>query len=88
MKVLFTTKGWEDYTHWQSNDGDVTVRINRLISEICRNPFTGIGKPEPLRQNWAGWWSRRITGEHRIIYRVTGKEDERRLEIAQCRFHY
>ncbi len=53
-----------------------------------RDPFHGLGKPEPLRENWAGWWSRRVTLEHRLVYRVTGKGGEQRLEIAQCRFHY
>ena len=88
MKILFTSQGWEDYAYWQSSNSDTLARINRLIGEIRRSPFGGIGKPEPLRGNWAGWWSRRIDGEHRIVYRITGKDEEQRIEIAQCRFHY
>jgi len=63
-------------------------RINRLISEIQRVPFAGIGKPEPLRGNLAGWWSRRLTGEHRLVYRIVGPGETQRLEIMSCRFHY
>ena len=62
--------------------------MNALIQECRRLPFHGLGKPEPLCGNWAGWWSRRITGEHRLVYRVSGSADEQRLEIARCRYHY
>lgn len=63
-------------------------RINELIRDTQRNPFAGLGKPEPLRNEMSGWWSRRITDEHRLVYRVTGKGDGQALEIAACRFHY
>ena len=64
------------------------ARLDRLLADIRRHPFTGIGKPEPLRGTLAGWWSRRITGEHRLVYRVAGKGAARQLQIAQCRYHY
>ncbi len=88
MKLQWTDKGWDDYLHWQSQDRDITEKINALIKDARRSPFRGIGKPEPLRNEMAGWWSRRITNEHRLIYRVTGKGDTQALEIAACRFHY
>jgi len=74
----------DDYLYWQQTDKSMVRRINRLISEARRTPETGIGKPEALRDNWSGWWSRRITDEHRLIYRV----QDGRLEIASCRYHY
>lgn len=88
MNILFTRQAWTDYLGWQDSDRGVVDRINRLIAEIQRSPFTGLGKPEPLRRNMAGWWSRRLTGEHRLVYRVTGQGDAQRLEIMSCRFHY
>ena len=88
MKVLWTPAGWDDYVYWQAVDIKVVVRINELIRNARRAPFSGIGKPEPLRSEAAGWWSRRITREHRLVYRVAGKGDEQALEIAACRFHY
>ena len=88
MNVLFTRDGWADYLAWQASDPDVVERINRLIAEIQRTPFTGLGKPEPLRRNLAGWWSRRLNGEHRLVYRVVGQGEAQRLEIMACRFHY
>ena len=88
MRLVFETRGWSDYLYWQSTDSKMAVRINRLIEDILRSPFQGIGKPEPLRESWAGWCSRRIDGEHRLVYRVIGKGEEQRLEIAQCRYHY
>jgi toxin YoeB len=87
VKISFTPEGWDDYLYWQHADPKVLARINALLQDMARSPFRGIGKPEPLRENWAGWWSRRIDGEHRLVYRVSGSGDEQRLEIAQCRHH-
>jgi toxin YoeB len=84
VKVTFSDDGWDDHLYWQSQDRKILKRINQLIEDISRNENTGIGKPEPLRQEWAGWWSRRITQEHRLVYRVSGNG----VEIAVCRFHY
>lgn len=88
MKVLFADRAWDDYLHWQAADANTLARVNDLIKDCRQSPFAGIGKPEPLRGDLRGWWSRRITLEHRLVYRVTGEKGERRLEIAQCRFHY
>jgi toxin YoeB len=83
-KLLWDESGWEDYLYWQANDKKILLRINDLIKDTQRNPFTGIGKPEPLKGNLAGCWSRRINEEHRLVYMV--KEDC--IYILQCRFHY
>ena len=88
MKVLFSSRGWEHYLHWQKNDAVILERLNRLLEECRRHPFTGTGRPEALGGDLKGFWSRRITQEHRLVYRVVGKGDEQRLEIAQCRYHY
>ena len=88
MKLGFTPRGWADYLHWQENDPALLRRVNELIKDVLRTPFTGIGKPEPLLGDMKGWWSRRITQEHRLVYRVRGSADEQALEIASCRFHY
>ena len=88
MKLTFTEAGWEDYLHWQENDRAVLSRVNDLLRDTRRAPFTGIGKPEPLRGDLKGWWSRRITGEHRLVYRIGGPRDRQELEILTCRFHY
>lgn len=88
MKVAFDRDAWADYLYWQARDGKELARLNALIEECRRHPFSGTGKPEPLGGNLAGWWSRRITQEHRLVYRVSGKGDAQALEIAQCRFHY
>ncbi len=88
MKLVFWPTGWEDYLHWQSRDPKTLARVNELIREALRHPFSGLGKPEPLRGNLKGWWSRRIDREHRLVYRVTGAGDAQALEIAQCRYHY
>jgi toxin YoeB len=88
MLTAFTDHGWEDYVYWQENDPDTLEKINDLIKEIKRDPFKGGGKPEPLRGNLRGYWSRRITREHRLVYRVEGKGEERTLRIVQARFHY
>jgi toxin YoeB len=84
MKLVFSESAWEDYLYWQARDAKTLARINALIKECKRTPFSGTGKPEPLRGDLRGWWSRRITLEHRLVYRA---EDERLL-IAQCRHHY
>ena len=84
MNLLFTENAWEDYLYWQKTDKANLKKINKLIKEIKRSPFGGIGKPEPLKFDLAGYWSRRITGEHRLIYKVNDKT----LLIAQCRYHY
>ena len=88
MQLSWTPAGWDDYVTLQSVDPEAVRKVNALIKEIRRDPFRGKGKPEPLKGNFQGWWSRRTTGEHRLIYRVTGKDSEKRLEIVQCRFHY
>ena len=88
MKLVFTSAAWADYVQWQAEDSTIVARINLLIGECLRHPFSGTGKPEPLKQNLAGWWSRRINREHRLVYRVTGKGEAQALEILSCRFHY
>ena len=88
MKLVFAEPAWEDYLHWLATDHNVLERLNSLIKECLRTPFRGTGKPEPLRGDLKGWWSRRITLEDRLVYRVTGSGDSQQLEIAQCRYHY
>ncbi len=88
MKLLWTALAWDDYLFWQTSDPSVLAKINGLLKDIQRSPFRGIGKPEPLRGVLAGWWSRRITGEHRLVYRVTAAGTEQRVEIVACRYHY
>jgi len=89
VRVHFTTHGWNDYQYWLENDPPMLVRVNALIKDVSRSPFVGLGKPEALKQQLAGWWSRRITGEHRLVYRVEGKAGvDQRIEIAMCRNHY
>ena len=88
MIVAFTPNGWDNYQYWLENDSSVIVKINRLINEISREPFRGIGKPEPLSGNLAGYWSRRITGEHRLVYAISGSKPNQTLTIIQARFHY
>lgn len=88
MKLVFAPGAWEDYLHWQTHDAKTLDRLNGLIKECLRAPFKGTGKPEPLRGALQGWWSRRITLEDRLVYRVTGTDDAQALEIAQCRYHY
>ena len=87
MKIAFSSRAWEEYQFWISQP-DTLARLNALIRECMRTPSTGTGKPEPLRGDFQGWWSRRITIEHRLVYRITGKPPDQALEIAQCRFHY
>lgn len=88
MKVVFGSTAWLDYVAWSREDTKVLERINALIEECRRHPFTGTGKPEPLRRNLSGWWSRRISGEHRLVYRVSGSGDAQALEVLSCRYHY
>lgn len=88
MRLVWTPHAWEDYLHWQRADPKILGAINDLIKDIRRDPFKGLGKPEPLKHHLRGWWSRRITGEHRLVYRVSGQGDARQIEIAACRFHY
>ena len=88
MKLLWASDAWDDYVQWQQSDAVTLARINTLLAEIRRQPFKGLGKPEPLKGNLAGWWSRRITGEHRLVYRVAGSGETQRVEIVQCRYHY
>ena len=84
MKLTFSSKAWENYLYWQKTDQSMITRINRLIKNIQREPYTGIGKPEPLKHSLAGYWSRRINDEHRIVYKVLGDQ----IFIAQLRYHY
>lgn len=84
MKYIFVDESWEDYQYWIKIDKKILARINDLLRDISRNPYIGIGKPEPLRYKYKGFWSRRITDEHRLIYQV--KDDE--ILILKCRFHY
>jgi toxin YoeB len=88
MKLLWTEDAWEDYVLWQKSDPKILQAINDLIKDVRRDPFRGLGKPEPLKHALAGWWSRRITGEHRLVYRVYGKGPNQVIEIIQCRYHY
>jgi toxin YoeB len=88
MNILFTAEAWEDFEYWMENDQEVENKIRALIKEIQRTPFHGSGKPEPLRYNLKGFWSRRITAEHRIVYQIPGKGKDQQCSIIQCRFHY
>lgn len=84
MRIIFLDQAWDDYLHWQAMDKSTLKKINALVKEIERIPFEGSGKPEPLKHNLAGWWSRRINLEHRIVYKI----DNDAIVILQCRFHY
>ena len=84
MKLIFADTAWDDYLYWQQQDRRMVERINKLIKEVQREPFAGIGKPEPLKHALAGYWSRRITDEHRMVYRIDGDS----MLIAQLRYHY
>ena len=88
MKLVFSDQAWEDYQYWVSTNDKVRDRINELIKQCRRTPFKGTGKPEPLKGDLTGWWSRRISQEDRMVYRVSGTGDSQSLEIAQLRFHY
>ena len=84
MKLVFADEAWEDYLYWQKQDKKMVDRINKLIRETQREPFSGVGKPEPLKHALSGFWSRRITDEHRMVYKRVGED----LLIAQLRYHY
>lgn len=84
MRLVFAEKAWDDYLYWQQTDKQLLKRVNTLIKEIQREPFEGIGKPEPLKHALSGYWSRRINDEHRIVYKI----DQGTLLIAQLRYHY
>jgi toxin YoeB len=84
MKYIFVDESWEDYLYWQKTDKKILKKINELLKDIARNPYSGLGKPEALKYKYKGYWSRRITKEHRLIYRVKDEE----IHIAKCRFHY
>jgi toxin YoeB len=84
MIIVFSKNSWEDYTSWQSEDKNMLKKINELIKEIQRTPFEGKGKPEPLKYDLAGYWSRRIDREHRLVYQVLDDQ----LMIFSCRYHY
>ena len=84
MNLVFSDHAWDDYIYWQNNDKKMVQKINQLLKEIVRSPHEGIGKPEALKHGLAGYWSRRINDEHRIVYRISGKD----LLIAQLRYHY
>ncbi len=88
MRVMFSSKAFQQFLSWQTDDSKIAERIGALIVATMRQPFVGIGKPEPLRGELTGWWSRRITQEHRLVYRVTGTGEAQTLEIAACRYHY
>ena len=84
MLIRFHPRGWEDYLYWQQTDKAMLRKVNQLIEAIRREPFSGLGKPEPLRHDLRGYWSRRITDEHRLVYFVAGDT----VDILQCRYHY
>jgi toxin YoeB len=84
MKLTFTTEAWEDYLYWQKIDKKIVQKMNELIKDINRSPFEGIGKPEPLKHELAGYWSRRINAEHRLVYEIF----EDNIIIVACRYHY
>jgi toxin YoeB len=84
MKIVFADRGWEDFTYWVEHDRKIAARIVRLIKEIERDPFQGLGKPEPLKYDLTGFWSRRVTEEHRLVYSVGRGQ----IFIAQARYHY
>tara|TARA_E500000318_G_scaffold27373_1_gene27524 strand:- start:1513 stop:1779 length:267 start_codon:yes stop_codon:yes gene_type:complete len=88
VKLVFSDEAWEDYQHWVETNPKLKDRINELIKQCKRTPFAGSGKPEPLRGDLSGWWSRRITKEDGMVYRVPRSGGDQSLEIAQLRFHY
>ena len=83
-ELVFNKQGWNDYLQWQNDDINVSRKLNEIIKDVLREPFKGIGKPEPLKNNYKGYWSRRITNEHRVIYKV----EKDRIIIVSCKGHY
>lgn len=89
MDIVFTKNAWDDFEYWIENDPELVVKIKELLKSIRQNPFTRIGKPEPLTYDLKGFWSRRISSEHRLVYKISGvKEVDQKCFILQCRFHY
>jgi toxin YoeB len=84
MKIIWSEKSWDDYLYWQNTDKQLVKKINQFIKDIQRDPFDGIRKPEPLKHQFSGFWSRRITDEHRLVYEIT----QNSIAIASCRYHY
>ena len=84
MNIQFSSRGFEDYVYWQNFDKKIVKKVNELLKDISRNHYEGIGKPEPLKHALSGYWSRRITDEHRLVYRVDGDV----IKVAQARYHY
>lgn len=84
MNIQFSARAWEDYLYWQQWNKKILKKLNELLKDISRSPYEGIGKPEPLKHALSGFWSRRITDEHRLVYRVEGKT----IQVAQARYHY
>lgn len=84
MDFVFMAEAWEDYTYWQKHDKRIIQKINNLLKDISRNPYSGLGSPEPLKHGLSGYWSKRISLEHRLVYRIHNKQ----LRILQCRYHY
>lgn len=82
--IMFTDKAWEEYCYWQTQDKKTLKRVNQLLADIKRNGFTGMGKPEPLKSNLSGYWSRRVDETNRLVYKITDKQ----IEIIQCKGHY
>ena len=89
MNFVFTENAWEEFEYWIETDNEIVSKIKELLKDIRRSPFQGIGKPEPLRYDLKGFWSRRISGEHRLVYKIEGKKGiDQKCFIIQCRFHY
>ena len=89
MNIEFTQHGWDDFVFWLENEKETALKIKELIRSIKQTPFRGLGKPEPLKHQLKGFWSRRITQEHRLVYRISGKRGlDQKCSIIQCRFHY
>lgn len=89
MDIVFSLHGWNDFEYWLETDMSIALKIKELLKSIRENPFTRLGKPEPLKYDLKGWWSRRISGEHRLVYKLQGtKGSTQQCIILQCRFHY
>lgn len=89
MNFEFTLNAWDDFSYWIETDEGIVIKIKELLNDIKKNPFHGLGKPEPLRYDLKGFWSRRISGEHRLVYKIEDKKGvNQKCFIVQCRFHY